>query len=98
MRKEVFIPVIVVGMLVPAAVLACGIQGTAHRSGSKVDGSVRVATDWNSNATTPRNGYYTLELGSGACGQRVRVYVDGKVWGDVTLPSSGNATVNVTVK
>ena len=78
---------------------ACGIEGSAMRTdGSKVDGTVRVSTSWNSSEAFPRNGYYTLELGSSACGESVNVYVNGYDIGRYGIPNNGNARVNVTIK
>jgi hypothetical protein len=46
----------------------------------------------------PRNGYYTLGLGSSACGQSVEVFVNGYSIGKYNIPSICNATVNITLK
>lgn len=85
--------------LIGSQAFACGLEGSAKRTdGSKVDGSARISTSWNSKEAYPRNGYYTLDLGSSACGQTVEVYVNGYSIGRYKIPSSGNATVNVTLK
>jgi len=85
--------------LVGGRVFACGLEGSAKRTGgSKVDGTAKITTSWNSNTAYPRNGYYTLDLGSSACGQTVEVYVNGYSIGRYKIPSNGNATVNVTLK
>ena len=79
--------------------LACGIEGSAVRGdGSKVDGTARVSTSWNSEKAFPRNGRYTLDLGSAACGQRITVYVDGDRYTEVKLPSSGNARLDLVLR
>ncbi len=79
--------------------MACGIEGSATRTdGSKVDGTVKVSTSWNSNKAYPRGGSYSLDLGSSACGERVTVYVNGYDIGKHSIPSSGFARVNVTMK
>lgn len=78
---------------------ACGIEGTAMRTdGSKVDGTARVSTSWNSKETYPEKGSYTLDLGSNACGESVEVYVNGTSIGRYSIPNSGNARVNITLK
>ena len=79
--------------------MACGIEGSAVRTdGSKVNGTVRVSNSWNSKEAYPRKGYYQLELGSNACGERVTVYVNGYKIGKYKIPNSGYATVNFTMK
>jgi hypothetical protein len=78
---------------------SCGIEGNAVRTdGSKVDGTARVSTSWNSKTAYPHNGYYNLDLGSGACGESVEVYVNGNSIGRRSIPNSGNARVNFTLK
>jgi hypothetical protein len=53
------------------------LYGSAHRrDGSKIDGTATVSTSWNGNKGYPRNGQYSLELGSNPR-QRITVYVDG---------------------
>ena len=53
------------------------LHGVAHRrDGSKIDGTATVSTSWNGNRAYPRNGQYTLDLGSNPR-QRITVYVDG---------------------
>jgi len=85
--------------LLYAQSIACGIEGSAKRTdGSKVDGTVKVSTSWNSNKAYPRGGSYSLDLGSSACGERVTVYVNGYDIGKYSIPSSGYARVNVTMK
>lgn len=82
-----------------AQVFACGIEGTAMRTdGSKVDGTVTISTSWNGKEAYPKDGHYTLDLGSSVCGESVEVYVNGYSIGRYKIPSSGNATVNVTLK
>jgi hypothetical protein len=78
---------------------SCGIEGSAVRTdGSKVDGTARVSTSWNSNTAYPRGGYYNLDLGSSACGESVEVYVNGNSIGRRSIPKSGNARANFTLK
>jgi hypothetical protein len=86
--------------LLPVSVsLACGIEGQATRTdGSKVDGTARVSTDWNGNNAYPRDGYYNLDLGGGACGKSVEVFVNGNSIGKRALPNSGNARVDFTLR
>ncbi|MDR1165653.1 MAG: DUF4982 domain-containing protein [Deltaproteobacteria bacterium] len=83
--------------LLSASVWACGIEGSATRSGSDVNGTVRVSTSWNSSDAFPRGGYYNLDLGSGACGESVEVFVNGYSIGRRSIPSSGNARVDFTL-
>ena len=41
------------------------INGTAVRSdSSRIDGTARVSTSWNSNVAFPTNGHYRLDVGS----------------------------------
>lgn len=75
------------------SVLACGIQGSAVNSdGSKIDGTATVSTSWNSTKAYPRNGQYSLDLGSSACGEKVTVYLNGNDGKRVTV--NGWTTVN----
>ena len=46
----------------------------------------------------PKNGTYTLELGSAACGARVDAFVNGYSLGSVLLPNSGNARLDIVLK
>lgn len=95
MKKMIIITAI---SLFAAQVFACGISGSAYRTdGSRVDGTAKISTDWDSSRTYPRDGMYSLDLGSSACGKRVEVYVNGNSVGSVMLPSSGYANVNVTL-
>ncbi|MDR1487825.1 MAG: hypothetical protein LBT62_07550 [Deltaproteobacteria bacterium] len=99
--KKVFMSIALAALLlVPVSVsFACGIEGKATRTdGSKVDGTARVSTSWNNNEAFPRGGYYNLDLGSGACGENVEVYVNGYSIGRRSVPSSGNANVDFVLK
>jgi hypothetical protein len=80
-----------------ASLWACGIEGRASRSGSDVNGTVRVSTSWNSSEAFPRGGYYSLDLGSGACGESVEVFVNGYSIGRRSIPSSSNARVDFSL-
>lgn len=85
--------------LVTAQSMACGIEGSAVRTdGSKVDGTAKVSTSWNSNVAYPRGGSYSLDLGSSVCGKRVTVYVNGYDIGRYRIPSRGYARVNIMLK
>ncbi len=96
---KIFIFTLAACIFVSSQVLACGIEGTAKRTDdSKVDGTATVSTSWNSKKAFPRDGYYTLDLGSSACGESVDVYVNGYSIGRYKIPKSGNATVNITLK
>jgi hypothetical protein len=78
---------------------ACGIEGKATRTDkSKVDGTARVSSSWNGDTAYPRGGYYNLELGSGACGKSVEVYVNGYSIGNRSIPRDGNARVDFVLK
>lgn len=86
-------------LLTTSPALACGVQGNATRTdGSKVDGTATVSSSWNSTKAYPRGGFYSLDLGSGACGQRVTVYVNGQELGQVRLPNSGNVRADFVLK
>ena len=96
--KNVVIIGVVASIGFVSQAFACGFEGSAVRSdGSKVDGTAKISTSWNSKKAYPRNGYYSLELGSSACGESITLYADGKDKGRYTLPSSGMKTVNVTI-
>jgi len=99
MKRVVFLVTSLIPLVLSGPILACGVEGSAHRTdGSKVDGTVRVSTSWNSTQAYPRNGYYELDLGSSACGKSVEVYVNGYSIGRHSIPSSDNARVSVTLK
>ena len=69
------------------------IYGSALNSdGSKIDGTGRVSTSWNSNVAFPKNGQYKLELGSNP-NKSITVYLDGKNQGTVFV--NGSARFNV---
>jgi hypothetical protein len=88
-----------VGLFSASLSLACGIEGKATRTdGSRVDGTARVSTRWNGNTAYPRDGYYNLELGSGACGENVEVYVNGYSIGRRSIPRDGNARVDFVLR
>ncbi len=82
------------------ATLACGLEGSGTRTdGSKIDGTGgKVSTTWNSNYAYPKDGYYQLELGDSACGEKVTVYVSGMDMGRYKIPESGYATFNFMLK
>jgi len=81
------------GLLLAGQVFACGIEGTVVNSdGSKVDGTSTISTSWNSQKAYPRDGYYTLDLGSSVCGETITVYLDGNQGRTVTV--KGWTTVN----
>ena len=64
------------------------IYGTAIRSdGSKVDRTARISTSWNSNTAYPKNGEYSLELGSNPR-QEITVYVDGMTYKEIYVDGS----------
>ena len=92
----IILPLIVIS----SATLACGFEGTATRTdGSKVDGTGgKVSTSWNSEYAYPRDGYYQLDIGKSACGERVTIYVSGRDMGRYKVPSSGYAVFNFTLK
>lgn len=87
-------------LLLPASVsFACGIEGKATRTdGSKVDGTARVSTSWNNKEAYPRGGYYNLDLGSGACGENIEVFINGYSIGRRSILRDGNARVDFVLK
>ena len=94
-----FLAVLGLVVLIGSQSMACGIEGSANRTdGSKVDGTVKISSSWNGNKAYPRDGSYRLDLGSSACGERVTVYVNGYSIGKYSIPSSGFARVDVTLK
>ena len=85
--------VVIVGLFVSGQALSCGIQGAAVNSdGSKIDGSGTISTSWNGKKAYPKNGNYSLDLGSSICGEKVSVYLDGNQEKRVTV--NGWTTVN----
>lgn len=55
---------------------ACLYGSAQNADGSKIDGTARVTTSWNSKTAYPRKGSYELCLGSNPK-QRITVYLDG---------------------
>jgi hypothetical protein len=99
MNKTVFAITLMIGLVSGGAALACGIEGKATRTdGSKVDGTARVSTSWSNANAYPHGGYYNLELGSGACGKSVEVYVNGNSIGKRSVPNDGNARVDFILR
>lgn len=85
-------------LFIPATASACGIEGKAVRKdGSKVNNTATISTSWNSKKAFPKDGWYTLDLGSSACGASLTVYVDGNNSKQITMPSSGNKRVDFVV-
>lgn len=69
------------------------ISGTAvNRDGSKIDGTGTVTTSWNGNRAYPRNGVFTLDLGSNP-EKTIDVYLDGSHITSVYV--DGHATVHL---
>lgn len=98
-RSLLLLPASLLVLLASPRALACGVEGTAVRGdGSKVDGTATISTSWNSKTAVPRQGRYSLDLGSAACGAKITVYVDGNQGRTVTLPSSGNARADFVVR
>ena len=61
------------------------LYGSAsRRDGSKIDGTATVSTSWNSHKEYPRNGQYSLDLGSNPR-QKITVYVDGSRYAEVYI-------------
>ncbi len=87
-------------VIMSSATLACGFEGSAKRTdGSKVNGTGgKVSTSWNSKHTYPRNGYYKLDIGKAACGEKVTIYVSGMDMGKYRVPNSGYRIFNFTLK
>ena len=76
--------------------MSARIFGSARRpDGSKVNGTMKVSTSWNGNVAFPKDGEYTLELGSDPSGQRITVYVDGQRYTEVTV--NGAARLDIVV-
>ncbi len=93
MMKTRVLSCVAAGLLLSGQVFACGIQGTAINSdGSKIDGTGKISTSWNSEKAYPRNGTYSLDLGSSVCGNKITVYLDGNQGQRVTV--DGWTTVN----
>ncbi|NOQ64898.1 MAG: hypothetical protein GQ582_10335 [Methyloprofundus sp.] len=63
-----------------------------HRDGSKANGTITVANSWNSSQVTPKNGRYSLDLGSNPK-QKVTLYVDNMSYTEVHV--FGSARVDI---
>lgn len=100
MKKTILIgSIIVMTTIGSSEIFACGIEGSAKRTdGSDVNGNVVIKTHGYPGQVIPRNGYYSLDLGSSACGHSVDIFVNGYSFGTYSIPNSGNANVNVTLK
>lgn len=100
MKTALSVTLVVTGMFASIVAQACGVEGMVQYSdGSKPDGSVLVTTSWDSgNYVYPRKGHYELDLGSSPCRRQVTIYADGKSYGKVTLPNSGNAEFNIRLR
>ena len=61
---------------------ACLYGSAKWRSGSKIDGSSKISTSWNSKKAFPRNGQYRLCLGSNPKGE-ITVYLNGSTYAKV---------------
>ncbi|MDX8376828.1 MAG: hypothetical protein R8L53_02255 [Mariprofundales bacterium] len=93
MKKTIGATCVIAGLLLSNSAFACGIEGTAVNSdGSKIDGSATISTSWNSKKAHPRNGTYSLDLGSSICGESTTVYIDGNQGQSVRV--NGWTTVN----
>ena len=69
------------------------ISGTAVNSdGSKINGTGTVSSSWNGNKAYPKNGMFTLDLGSNPK-KSVTVYLDGMEAASVYV--DGHATVHL---
>jgi len=79
------------------AAAACSIEGMVTWSdGSKSSGTTVISTSWNSKKAYPKDGFYSLDLGKEACGQKITVYLDGNQPRQVTV--TGRTVVNYTKK
>ena len=61
---------------------ACLYGKAIWASGSKIDGSTRISTSWNSKKAYPKNGKYELCLGSNPKA-KITVYVQGDYYGKI---------------
>ena len=103
---KLFLPYLATAIIFAATALAsvpaqaCGFDGHLIRGdGSRVDGTARVSTSWNSKrAEFPRPGYYFLDLGPNACGEKIELYVNGYSMGRYNVPRRGMVTVDVKLK
>ena len=79
-----------------ADLLADSLYGTCVRKdGSKVDGTVKISTDWNDEKAYPKNGQYRLDFG-GKVGKKVTVYVNGSKYTTITV--KGDTELNIKMK
>jgi hypothetical protein len=82
--------------LLTAEVFADSLYGKCVRNdGSKVDGTVKVSTDWNDEKAYPKNGQYRLDFG-GKVGKKVTVYVNGSKYTTITV--KGDVKLDIKVK
>ena len=69
------------------------LYGSAQRrDGSSIDGTATVSSSWNSNKAYPRNGRYSLDLGSNPR-QKVTLYVDGNRYVEIFV--DGDTAVDI---
>ena len=82
MRRVLLTASLLLGATSLTANAACIYGSAVNGDGSKIDGSAKVSTSWNSVKAYPRNGRYELCLGSNP-GQRITVYVDGRSYAKI---------------
>jgi len=82
-----------------SSALACGVHGSVTRTdGSTVDDSAAISSNWSAARAFPRSGFYSLDLGSRACGQVVSLFVGGEQFARLRLPDRDHARVDVVLR
>ena len=71
---------------------ACLYGSAEWASGSKIDGSTRISTSWNSKKAFPRNGEYELCLGSNP-EAKITVYIQGNTYTKIYV--DGNTRLDI---
>lgn len=93
MWKAIFVSVLM--CVVPSVGYCDSLFGTCVRKdGSKVDGTVRISTSWNSKKGISSNGRYRLDFG-GKVGKTITVYVEGSRY--TTIKVDGDTELNIVV-
>lgn len=74
---------------------ADSVYGTCrYNDGSKVDGTVTIATSWNSQKAFPKAGKYEINFGR-TVGKKITIYVNGNKY--TTIYVNGRTELNIKV-
>jgi len=94
--KKIFIFSFLALFINASFALADTLYGICVRGdGSKVNGSVKISTSWNSKVAFPRNGKYELDF-DGSVAKTITVYVDGAKY--ATIYVNNNTRLDIVVR